>query len=101
MANFSYSYRETFIPFIPIIIQVIFLIFKIIPVKLFICCLRRKYIRETDKYKNKENNKIDILLNSEPLNRQISLKIRKCFSISEIVDDFIYSKKMNYLKMKI
>ena len=80
------------LPLIPFLIQIIFLIFKIIPVKLFICCLRRKYLREADK------NKIDNLLNSEPLNRQISLKIRKCFSISEIVDDLIYSNKSELFK---
>ena len=96
-ADISHSYRKI-ICIIPIIIQIIFIIFKIIPVKLFICCLRRKYIRETDKDKNKGNNKIDNLINSEPLNRQITLKIRKCFSISEIVDDFIFSNKSELFK---
>ena len=86
------------LPLIPFLIQIIFLIFKIIPVKLFICCLRRKYIRESDKDENKINNKLDNLLNSEPLNRQISLKIKKCFSISEILDDFIFSKKSELFK---
>ena len=84
------------IPFYFILFQIIF---KVIPVKLFQFCLRRKYLRDIDK--NKDKISIDNLLNNTSFSRQITLKIRKCFSIMEIIDDFIFSKKVNYLKMKI
>jgi len=40
------------IPFYFVIFQIIFMIFKVIPVKLFQCCLRRKYLRDIDKNKD-------------------------------------------------
>ena len=86
---------KNFLPSFIFIIQIIFMIFKIIPVKLFTCILSRRYLREIDKNKNKN---IDNLLNSKQLTRQISLKIRKCFSISEIFQDFIYSNKSELFK---
>ena len=84
------------IPFYFVIFQIIFMIFKVIPVKLFQCCLRRKYLRDIDK--NKDQINIDNLLNNASFSRQIALKIRKCFSISEIVDDILYSKKSELFK---
>ena len=72
------------IPLFFFLIQIIFISIKIIPVKLFGCCLKRRYIRTS--------KKVDILLNKS-FNEQISLKIRKCFSVSEIFDDLICSKK--------
>ena len=84
------------IPFFFICFQVIFMAFKIIPVKLFRCCLRRKYLRDIDKNKDKIN--VDNLLNNAAFSRQIALKIRKCFSISEIIDDLIFSKKSELFK---
>ena len=84
------------IPLYFVLFQIIFMIFKVIPVKLFQCCLRRKYLRDIDKNKDKIN--IDNLLNNTSFSRQIALKIRKCFSISEIIDDFIFSKKSELFK---
>lgn len=78
------------LPFLPVLIQIIFMIFKIIPVKIFSCCLRRKYLRESDKGSKKQN--IDEILNTLSLTNQIDIKIRKCFSLSEILDDLSYSK---------
>ena len=82
--------------FLPVLIQIIFMIFKIIPVKLFGCCLRRKYLKELDE--NIKNQNIDDISHTFHLTKQISLKIRKCFSISEIVEDFSYSKNNDLFK---
>ena len=82
--------------FLPLIIQIIFMIVKIIPVKLFGCCLRRKYLRELDE--NIKNQNYDDLSHTFHLTKQIDLKIRKCFSISEIVDDLSYSKNNDLFK---
>ena len=84
------------IPFYLVSIQVIFMIFKIIPVKIFSCCFRRKYLRDSDK--NLDQSIRNRLLNNASLTRQISLKIQKCFSISEIFDDLILSKKNELFK---
>ena len=86
---------KNIIPMIFFLIQIIFMIFKIIPVKLFTCILSRRYLRETDKNQNKNN---DNLLNSKQLTGQISSKIRKCFSISEIFQDFLSSNKSELFK---
>ena len=83
------------IPFYLIIIQIFFIIFKIIPVKLFICCLRKKYLSDVQKNKGKN---LEVYNNNASLTRQITLKIRKCFSISEIIEDFIFSKKSELFK---
>ena len=72
------------IPLFFFFFQIIFIIVKIIPVKLFGWCLKRRYIRSSKKE--------DILFNKS-FNDQISLKIKKCFSISEIFDDLTSSKK--------
>ena len=85
-----------FIPFFLLFFQIIFMAFKIIPVKLFQCYLRRKYIRDIDKSKNKKN--LDNLLNSASLTKQIALKIRQCFSISDIIDDLLTIKKNELFK---
>ena len=90
---------NVFLNFIPsyfVPIQIIFMIFKIIPIKLFSCCLRRKYIR--DNQKNKEATNLESSFNIASLSRQIALKIRKCFSISEIIEDFITSKRNELFK---
>ena len=86
------------LPSLSLVIQLLFMMIKIIPVKMFICCLRRKYLRELDKDKNKEKEKINNIFNSDALDRQISTKIKKCFSISVIIDDFIYSNKSELFK---
>ena len=94
--NFGNAFKNL-LPSIIFLIQIIFMIFKIIPVKLFTCLLSRRYLREIDENKNKYKN-IDNLLNSKQLKGQLSLKIRKCFSISEIFDDFLFSKKNELFK---
>ena len=93
------SFKNAFvnlIPFYIIVIQIIFMFIKKIPVKIFQCCLRRKYLRDVDKSKDKKN--LDYLLNSASLKRQIALKIRQCFSLSEIIDDFLLLKKNELFK---
>ena len=84
-------------PFIVVIIQIIFMIFKIIPVKIFSCIFRRKYLKESNKDENQKNtqNNLDYIFS---LSKQIALKIRKCFSISEIIDDLTYSNKSELFK---
>ena len=84
------------IPFYLIFFQIIFMVFKVIPAKLFQCCLRRKYLRDIDNSKGEIN--MDNLLSNASFSRQIDLKIRKCFSISEIVDDILYSKRSELFK---
>ena len=95
------NYTNLFLNLLPsfsLVIQFIFMVIKIIPVKMFRCCLRRRYLRELDKDNSKEKEKINNFFNSEALDRQIALKIKKCFSISKIVDDFIYSNKSELFK---
>ena len=82
--------------FLPVIIQIIFMIFKIIPVKLFGCCLRRKYLRELDE--NIKNQNFNDISHTFHLTKQIALKIRKCFSISEILDNLSYSENNDLFK---
>ena len=82
--NSADFYLPKMIPLFFFFFQIIFIIVKIIPVKLFGWCLKRRYIRNS--------TKVDILLNKS-FNDQISLKIKKCFSVSEIFDDLIGSKK--------
>ena len=77
------------IPIIFFLMQFIFIIFKIIPVKIFGCCLKRKYMEAT----KRTQSKFDILINNNSFEKQISLKIRKCFSCSEISEDLTNSKK--------
>ena len=80
-----------FLPLFFIVIQILFIIFKIVPVKIFGFCIKRKYIREI---KN-DPIKIDNLLNKTPFIKKLNSKIRECFSISDNFDDFISSKKNN------
>ena len=89
-----------FCPFFFIMIQIIFLIFKIIPVKIFGCFLKRKYLKELDKKGKNQHENFDDLINMFSLSNQITLKIRKCFSISEIVEDLAYSEKSELFKEK-
>ena len=87
------TFKEAFpklLPFLPVLIQIIFMIFKIIPVKLFSCCIRRRYLKELEK--NIEDLNTNDVSRTFHLSKQIALKIRKCFSISEILGDFSYSK---------
>lgn len=81
------------IPVYFIIIQIIFIIFKAIPVKIFGYCIKKKYIREV------ENNpkKLGSLFNKSSFNHKINLKIRECFSFSENLDELINPKKENDL----
>ena len=87
------TFKEAFpklLPFLPVLIQIIFMIFKIIPVKLFGCCIKWRYLKECEK--NIDNQNTNEISRTFHLSKQIALKIRKCFSISEILDDFSYSK---------
>ena len=77
------------IPMLLIIIQILFLIFKIIPVKLFGCCIKRRYIREN----NSDPKKIGFLLNKAIFTKKIKSKIRECFSFADNFDDLINNKK--------
>ena len=89
-----------FFPFFFIMIQIIFLIFKIIPVKIFGCFLQRKYLKELDKKGANQKENFDDVINMLSLSNQIALKIRKCFSISEIVDDLSNSEKSELFREK-
>ena len=89
-----------FCPFFFIFIQIIFMIFKIIPVKIFGFFLKRKYLRELDKKDNDQKDNIDDFINTFSLSNQIALKIRKCFSITEITEDLAYSEKSELFKDK-
>jgi hypothetical protein len=92
MTNFKdYNHIFKFLPLIFIVIQILFIIFKIVPVKIFGFCMKRKYIREI---KN-DPKKIDSLLNKAPFIKKINSKIRECFSLSDNFDDFISNKKNN------
>jgi hypothetical protein len=81
------------IPVYFIIIQLIFIIFKIIPIKIFGYCIKKKYISEI------ENNpkKLGSLFNKSSFNNKINLKIRECFSFTENLDELINPKKENDL----
>jgi len=90
------SSSSVFIKLIPlyfVIIQVIFIIFKIIPTKIFGYCIKKKYIREV------ENNpkKLGSLFNKSSFNNKINLKIRECFSFTDNLDELINPKKENDL----
>ena len=91
---------RNFYPFFFIIIQIIFMIFKIIPVTIFGFFLKRKYLKELDKKVNNQKENIDDLINTFSLSNQVALKIRKCFSITEIVEDLVYSEKSELFKDK-
>ena len=84
-------------------IQIIFLIFKIIPVKIFGCFLQRKYLKELDKEGTNQKENFDDLINMLSLSNQIPLKIRKCFSISlsnSEKSELFREKEMTYLRGK-
>lgn len=92
MTNFKdFNNTPKFLPLFFIVIQILFIIFKIIPVKIFGFCMKRKYIREI---KN-DPKKFDSLLNKAPFIKKINSKIRECFSLSDNFDDFISNKKNN------
>ena len=77
-----------YIPMYFIIIQVIFIMFKIIPVKIFGCCIKKKYIIEIQK----NPKKLGSLFNKS-FNNKINLKIRECFSFTDNLDELINPKK--------
>ena len=81
------------IPLYFVIIQVIFIIFKIIPVKIFGYCIKKKYISEI------ENNpkKLGSLFNKSSFNNKINIQIRECFSFTDNLDELINPKKENDL----
>ena len=93
-------FMQYFFPFLFIMIQIIFLIFKIIPVKIFGCFLQRKYLKELDKKGTNHKENFDDVINMLSLSNQIALKIRKCFSISEIIDDLSNSEKSELFREK-
>ena len=101
--KFQYKKRKKFegfgdvlrlLPLILIIIQILFNIFKIIPVKLFGFFMRRKYIKE--KNKNQKQYMDDVLNNTLfSLSKKVNKKIRECFSFSDNFDDLISNKKIS------
>ena len=78
-------------PLILVIFQILFFIFKIIPEKLFGCCIRRKYIKDS----NNDPKKIGYLLNKTSFSKKINLKIRECFYFTDNFVDLISTKKNN------
>ena len=80
-------------PAIFIGIQILFLFLKIIPVKIFGCCIKLKYRNEF----KKNPNTISKLLNTGTLDIIINLKIKEFFSISESFYDLVYKKKNDEL----
>ena len=74
-----------------IIIQILFTIFKVIPEKIFGCCIKRKYRSESQN----DSKKIDYLLNNIKFSKKINSKIRECFSFLDNFDDFYNNKKDN------
>ena len=81
------------LPAVLIVIQIIFLILKIIPVKIFGCCIKLKYKNE---FKNNPKT-IGKLLNTGVFDKIINTKIKEYFSITEDFYDLIYKKKDNEL----
>ena len=77
-------------PLFLIIIQILFLIFKIIPEKLFGCCIRRKYLKDC----KSDPKKIGFLLNKS-FYKKVGLKIRECFYFTDNFDDLFSTKKNN------
>ena len=90
----SSNIARQFVPLLFLLIQIIFMIFKIIPTKIFGFFIRRRYIKESEDSKVAE----ETLLNNNLINTQISLKIKQCFSVSEIFEDLITSKKNELFK---
>ena len=76
-----------------ILIQIIFIIYKKIPQKIFGICIKRKYIREI---KN-DPKKIGYLLNNSIFTKKINEKIRLCFSLSDNLDILVTNKKNDEL----
>lgn len=79
------------LPIILIIIQILFIIIKTIPVKIFGICIKRKYRREINP------KKIGSLLNNISFSQKINLKIRECFSFFDNLSELINDKKENEL----
>ena len=90
----SKNIARQFVPLLFLLVQIILMIFKIIPAKIFGFFIRRRYIREAKNTKATE----EALLNNNFLNNQISLKIKQCFSVSEIMEDLINTKKNEIFK---
>ena len=80
-------------PFIAFLIQILFIVVKIIPVKIFGCCIKYKYKREL---KNEPKKKINYTFNdNKRILKKIDLKIKECFSFFDNLNEFIYNKKDN------
>jgi hypothetical protein len=62
--------------------------------------LQRKYLKELDKKGTNKKENFDDVINMLSLSNQIALKIRKCFSISEIIDDLSNSEKSELFREK-
>ena len=79
------------IPFIFILIQILFIIVKIIPVKIFGSCIKKRYKRE---FKNEPKKKIGYAFNDDKkIAKKINLKIKECFSFLDNLNEFINNKK--------
>ena len=80
-------------PFITILIQILFIVVKIIPVKIFGCCIKYKYKREL---KNEPKKKINYAFDdNKRISKKINSKIKECFSFFDNLNEFIYNKKEN------
>lgn len=91
ITEFSLKNFTRLIPLFLIVIQILFIIFKNIPAKLFRCCIKRKYVREN----NNDPKKIGYLLNKAFFTKKIDMKIRECFSFSDNFDELFNTKKNN------
>ena len=62
--------------------------------------LQRKYLKELDNKGTNQKENFDDVINMLSLSNQIALKIRKCFSISDIIDDLSNSEKNELFREK-
>ena len=93
LTEFSYDNFLRSISCILMVIQVLFIIVKKIPQKIFGIFIKRKYLREI---KN-DPKKIDYLLNNNIFSKKINTKIRQCFSLSDNLDILVTNKKNDEL----
>jgi hypothetical protein len=94
--------------FIFIILQFLFFFFKAIPIKIFSCCIKKRFINKSKA--SKENLKY--LSEDNSLNRKINVKIRECFSffgnleelsnLKRVENELFKDEELTYLRgMKI
>ena len=94
LTNFSsFNNYLRLISFFLLLIQIIFIIFKKIPEKLFGFCIKRRYLRDI----KDDPRKVGNLLNNTIFTKKINKKIRECFSLSDNLDSFITNKKNDEL----